>query len=133
MVKKAFAYVTRRLDDDTKQLLVFCSPSQHIEVPKGTVEAGEDLTLAVLRELHEESGIATARVIHKIGERTTWVHGGPDMNGPLEEQRHYAYELEDDASTSNPPLRGVTRQNGPRPGCGPAMPRPRQCANIEAK
>ena len=93
MVKKAFAYVTRRLDG-TKQLLVFCSPSQHVEVPKGTVEAGEDLTLAVLRELREESGIATVRVIHKIGERTTWVHGGPEMNGPMEEQRHYAYELE---------------------------------------
>lgn len=54
-VPKVCAYVTRA---DGRQLLVFEGPKyDRLQVPKGTVEPGERLTDAVLRELFEESGI----------------------------------------------------------------------------
>ncbi|MDZ5607704.1 NUDIX domain-containing protein [Bacillus pseudomycoides] len=57
--KKVYAYITREKAGVT-QLLVFTHrdmPEAGIQVPGGTVEEGEKLEAAVLREVLEESGI----------------------------------------------------------------------------
>jgi 8-oxo-dGTP pyrophosphatase MutT (NUDIX family) len=58
-VRKVIAYVTRRRGRVT-ELLVFEHrgiPSAGLQVPAGTVEPGEDVAVAVVRELEEESGL----------------------------------------------------------------------------
>ncbi|MBO1579413.1 NUDIX domain-containing protein [Bacillus sp. XF8] len=57
--KKVYAYITREKEGVT-QLLVFTHrdmPEAGIQVPGGTVDEGEKLEAAVLREVLEESGI----------------------------------------------------------------------------
>ena len=57
--QKAYAYVTRRTDEDD-QLLVFrerADPDAGIQVPKGGIDDGETPGAAVRRELREEAGI----------------------------------------------------------------------------
>jgi len=55
-VKKACAYITR----NGSELLVFDGPGHEgLQIPKGTVEAGETPREAMYREAIEESGIAT--------------------------------------------------------------------------
>lgn len=55
-VEKACAYVTR----DDAELLVFRGPGHDgLQIPKGTVEQGETPREAVVREVIEESGVAT--------------------------------------------------------------------------
>ncbi|MDG2341298.1 MAG: NUDIX domain-containing protein [Paracoccaceae bacterium] len=55
-VDKAVAIVTRR-NARTCEILCFEHPIAGTQLPKGTVESGEEITAAVLRELHEESGL----------------------------------------------------------------------------
>jgi 8-oxo-dGTP pyrophosphatase MutT (NUDIX family) len=86
MIRKVFACVVRE-----GSLLVFVDHHGNISIPKGTVEAGESLGTAVLRELHEESGVERGEILRVVGERSVQVHGGPEMNGPLEEQRHTGF------------------------------------------
>ncbi|MBY0597874.1 NUDIX hydrolase [Bacillus bingmayongensis] len=57
--KKVYAYITREKEGVT-QLLVFTHrdmPEAGIQVPGGTVDEGEKLEPAVLREVLQESGI----------------------------------------------------------------------------
>ncbi|HDR7914684.1 TPA: NUDIX domain-containing protein [Bacillus wiedmannii] len=57
--KKVHAYVTRE-KEGVMQLLVFKHrdiPEAGIQVPGGTVEEGETLEAAILREVQEESGL----------------------------------------------------------------------------
>ena len=57
-IKKVVAYVTRE-----DELLVFTHrdfPEAGVQVPAGTVEEGETLDAAVLREVHEETGLPPA-------------------------------------------------------------------------
>lgn len=91
MIRKVFAYVVRDVIPGLNQLLIFTDHHGRMSVPKGTVEAGESLHDAVVRELHEESGIAHAQVLRPIGERMVEVHGGPAMQGPLEQQLHVGF------------------------------------------
>ena len=59
-VKKVVAYITRG-----DELLVFThrdSPEAGVQVPAGTVEEGETLDAAVLREVHEETGLTPTAV-----------------------------------------------------------------------
>ena len=59
-VKKVVAYITRG-----DELLVFTHrdfPEAGVQVPAGTVEAGETLDAAVLREVHEETGLLPTAV-----------------------------------------------------------------------
>lgn len=93
-IRKVFACVVRE-----NSLLVFTDHHGTVSIPKGTVEKDELLHTAVLRELREESGIDRAEILQVIGERTVYVHGGPEMNGPLEEQHHTGFliRLLDDA------------------------------------
>ncbi|WP_222916364.1 NUDIX domain-containing protein [Natrinema sp. SYSU A 869] len=55
-VQKACAYITR----GTGELLVFEGPGHDgLQIPKGTLEAGESPREALFREVREESGLVT--------------------------------------------------------------------------
>lgn len=84
-VKKVVAYITRG-----DELLVFTHrdfPEAGVQVPAGTVEAGEALDAAVLREVHEETGLppTALRKPAYLGRRL-W-QAGPDCH-----DRHF-YQL----------------------------------------
>ena len=64
---KVIAYIT-----DGDRLLVFRHtdfPEAGIQVPAGTVEEGEALDLAVLREAEEETGLAGLEIRSYLGQR----------------------------------------------------------------
>lgn len=58
MVRKAYGYVTR-IKNEKVQVLVLQHPNPEagIQIPKGTVELGEDPATAVIREIKEETGL----------------------------------------------------------------------------
>lgn len=73
-VRKAYAYITRKRDGH-RELLVF-EHRHHdagVQVPRGTVESGEDPADAVLREVKEETGLADFDRVEKLG-RDEWRH-----------------------------------------------------------
>jgi 8-oxo-dGTP pyrophosphatase MutT (NUDIX family) len=70
-VRKAFAYVTRRVATGY-DLLVFRSldEPEGFEVPKGAVDPGETFEEGARRELFEEAGLENLVVVADLG--TTW-------------------------------------------------------------
>jgi ADP-ribose pyrophosphatase YjhB (NUDIX family) len=69
---KVLAYITRRAGTQT-QLLVFehaDQPEAGVQVPAGTVEAGEPVEQALWREIEEEAGLRPAqlRLVQKLAE-----------------------------------------------------------------
>ena len=81
-IKKVVAYVTRG-----DELLVFTHrdfPEAGVQVPAGTLEDGEILDAAVLREVHEETGLplTAVRVMAYLGRRL-W------QAGPYCHERHF--------------------------------------------
>jgi len=67
--QKVYAYILRN-NPAGRQLLVFDHvdyPEAGTQVPGGTVEPGEDLNNAVLREILEESGLKDLRFVQKLG------------------------------------------------------------------
>jgi len=68
IVDKAVAAVVRQ-SGGTREVLVFRHPLAGVQLPKGTVDAGEALSAAALRELHEESGLKLDVVPLSVG---TW-------------------------------------------------------------
>ena len=84
--KKVLAYITRG-----DELLVFTHrdfPEAGVQVPAGTVEAGETLDAAVLREVHEETGLplTAVRIAAYLGGRL-W------QAGPHCHERHFYHIL----------------------------------------
>ena len=70
MKQKILAYLIRE-DKGKQQLLVFIHrdyPEAGIQVPGGTVEEGEQLETALLRELEEEAGLERLSVRNKVTE-----------------------------------------------------------------
>ncbi len=65
-LEKVTAFITRSGPDGT-ELLLFQHPNAGIQIPAGTVEEGETLEQAVLREVSEETGLTHARIIRHIG------------------------------------------------------------------
>lgn len=57
---------------ENDKVLAFEHPNAGCQIPKGSVEKNEDIETAVLRELCEESGISTGRIVRKVGE-LDWV------------------------------------------------------------
>ncbi len=50
-----------------REILVFRHPLAGVQLVKGTVEAGETIPAAALRELKEEAGIQAYRVMRNLG------------------------------------------------------------------
>ena len=74
-------------------LLVFKHPTAGIQIPAGTVEAGEDIETAVIRETYEETGLQNVNIEKYLGyfenelaeqeriiTQTTKVYIKPDLN-----------------------------------------------------
>jgi 8-oxo-dGTP pyrophosphatase MutT (NUDIX family) len=75
-VRKAFGYVTRRRDGMTEALVFrHWHPEAGIQVPKGSVEPGESLAEAALREVREETGLADLVLVGEVAA-DTWVWDG---------------------------------------------------------
>lgn len=91
MIQKVFAFLVRNQGPGNHELLVLEDQRGNLSVPKGTVETGEPLPDAALRELAEESGIGDARIVALLGQHWVRIHGGPDMRGPLEDQHHTGF------------------------------------------
>lgn len=71
-MEKVTAYLTR-LRNGVAQLLVFRDPGHAdfgLVVPGGTVEQAESLEHALLREVREESGLESVRVLRHLGTVT---------------------------------------------------------------
>jgi 8-oxo-dGTP pyrophosphatase MutT (NUDIX family) len=80
IIEKAVAAVVRTVDG-RPELLVFDHPHAGTQLPKGTIEPGESIAAATLRELEEESGLKLESDPAFIG---TWerrlqdgIEGGP--------------------------------------------------------
>ena len=81
MIIKTYPYVMRRQEQGVR-VLVFRHrdfPEAGVQVPGGTVEAGETLEAAILREVFEESGLRGLRIVRYLGaleyyaaERAQW-------------------------------------------------------------
>ena len=74
-LEKVTAFVTRKSPSPYSavpmplNLLLFQHPTAGIQFPAGTVEDGEPLEAAVLREVAEETGVSGARILRHIGWR----------------------------------------------------------------
>lgn len=88
MKKKVLAYITRN-HSGRDEVLVFLHrdhPEAGLQVPGGTVDPGEDLDEAILREIYEESGllINKADIVKRLGETFYQRKDIPEIN-----HRHY--------------------------------------------
>jgi 8-oxo-dGTP pyrophosphatase MutT (NUDIX family) len=66
IVEKVTAFVTRS-SEEGHDLLLFQHPNAGVQVPAGTVEAGETPEAAVLREAVEETGLAPLTIRRALG------------------------------------------------------------------
>lgn len=90
-IRKVLAYITRNTGDSGTELLVFDHldfPEAGTQVPAGTVEDGEAIEAALVREVEEETGLVDCRIASKIGVYD-WVH--PDTHNTHE--RHVFHLL----------------------------------------
>ena len=73
-IEKVTAFVTRE-SDHGMELLLFKHPFAGIQIPAGTVESGESLEKAVLREVQEETGLTDVQIQTLLG---TEIETAPD-------------------------------------------------------
>ena len=107
------------IEKNNKFLLLERVPSDFmggfVEIPSGTVEAGEDLLTALAREVQEETGLIVTSVLKYLGsfdyrsssgKRTRHfnffveVEGGEIKLSPIEHQAYYLVALSDAAFTT---------------------------------
>ncbi len=67
MIEKVAAFVLRPTRRGV-EILTLEHPRGGLQIPGGTVDAGEAPETAVLRELHEETGLTEVRIVRKLGE-----------------------------------------------------------------
>ena len=68
VIAKVIAYITRQRNGIT-ELLVFehADVEAGVQVPKGTMEPGDTLEAGVIREVREETGLASCQIISYLG------------------------------------------------------------------
>lgn len=66
-IQKVTAFVTRYVEEKA-ELLLLEHPTAGIQLPAGTVELGEPLEAAVLREVAEETGLENVRIVGELGQ-----------------------------------------------------------------
>ena len=76
------------------RVLAFKHPDSSFQLPKGTVEDEESIEEAVSRELWEESGISTSKIICKIGEMDWYVEAGTTTYTVGEHQQWHIYLMD---------------------------------------
>ncbi|MEM6348036.1 MAG: NUDIX domain-containing protein [Bacteroidota bacterium] len=88
--EKVLAYIVRQEGEAVKMLIFrhLAYPEAGVQVPAGTVEAGEEKLAALLREVKEESGLTTFEEIRLIGTTTFFAHSKQEIH-----QRYY-YQLD---------------------------------------
>jgi 8-oxo-dGTP diphosphatase len=109
-VDKAIAYITRG-----DRFVVFeepHSPEAGIQIPGGTVEPGESLAAAVLREAYEETGLTNLRLVRALGVQ---LHRRP--SGRVH-RRHY-FHLVDESEHEQPVWEHY--EEHPHSGCAPIL------------
>ena len=67
IIEKVTGYVTRRSDSGAPELLVFQPFNVGVQVPAGTVEPGEPIDAAALREMVEETGLTALHPVRYLG------------------------------------------------------------------
>ena len=95
VVQKVTAFMVRERNG-VEELLVFKHPTAGIQIPAGTVEAGEDIETAVKREAYEETGLQLVEIENYLGyienelennqriiAETTQVYIEPSLNASL--------------------------------------------------
>jgi 8-oxo-dGTP diphosphatase len=110
---KVFAYITHG-----PRLLVFRhpeSPEAGIQVPAGTVQPGEDLDAAVLREATEETGLTDLVLVRFLGEE---VRDRSDVGRDEIHHRHF-YHLR---CTGDPPATWRHWETDPSDGSPSPIP-----------
>jgi 8-oxo-dGTP pyrophosphatase MutT (NUDIX family) len=65
ILHKVTAFVTRS-EGSARELLVFCHPNAGVQLPAGTVDAGEEIAEAVLREVWEEAGLPNVSLLGEL-------------------------------------------------------------------
>ena len=86
MQQRVLVYVTRERNGQT-ELLVFDQrddAASGTQVPAGRVDPGETLEQAVLRELHEETGLERASIIRELPILGDWVQEAKYENHAFE-------------------------------------------------
>ena len=68
IVEKVTAFITRTGRQGQQQLLLFQHPQAGVQIPAGTVDAGEDWQTAVLREATEETGLTQLTIHRYLGQ-----------------------------------------------------------------
>lgn len=71
---KVTAFIVRQ-HHAQRELLVFAHPTAGIQVPAGTVEEEETFEDAVLREVHEETGLEQIRLVKLLAESSYSLEG----------------------------------------------------------
>ena len=99
VIQKVTAFIIRKRNG-VEELLVFKHPTTGIQIPAGTVEAGENIETAVKREAYEETGLQLVEIENYLGyienelennqriiAETTQVYIEPSLNAiPYEEK-----------------------------------------------
>ena len=89
--EKAYAYVTRSGGDPGLLVFEHRNADAGVQVPKGTVDEGEDPRDAVVRELYEESGLREVAAVRPLAT-DVWSH----HRKPKAYRRHFFHvEVED--------------------------------------
>ena len=65
-IEKVTAFITQKRNG-MNSLLVFKHPTAGVQIPAGTVEAGEDIETAVQREVYEETGLQHVKIEKYLG------------------------------------------------------------------
>lgn len=101
MIQKVQAFIYRQREDSIDLLIFEHDITKIHQLVRGTVEEGEDLELAVIREVEEESGLKDVVIEKKLGELILEIKSGPTRSGPLEKQLHHAFLIKCNENTQD--------------------------------